>query len=188
MAREDLEKVVAQKVKPIIGEAMHKALGITVPEIEADISDRLKKSPLLDIEINTKTGFKKAKEQFKQNYFKKLLEGNFGNVSRVAEISGLDRRSVHRLISSFSIDVPKFREEMLKSSYLKQIAVQNIIEKTLDNYKASLAPEKLSLMYKEVPTISKDIIKELPDEILSFREAEQEFEKNFCLNLRDCDA
>ena len=179
MSKEDLEKVIEVKIKPLLGEAMHKALGITVSEIEGDISDKLKRNPLLDIVIDTKLGFKKAKELFKKHYFKSLLESNLGNVSRVADIAEVDRRSVHRVISSFKIDVPKFRREMLKSSYLKQITVQNIIENTLENYKSAIHPSKIEMMYKEIPSLSRDILKELPSQILSLHEAELEFEKLF---------
>ena len=179
MAKEALEKVIEHKVKPILDDAMHKALGITVAEIESDISDRLKRNPLLDIPLNTKLGFKKAKEFFKKHYLQNLLESNFGNVSRVAEIAEVDRRSVHRLINSFDLNVPKFRQEMLKSSYLKQIAVQQIIENALETYKTILHPSKIELMYKEAPHLSKEIIKELPDQPLSLKEAEDEFEKLF---------
>ena len=41
-----LEKLIDAKVKPLLEEAMHKNLGVTVSEIELDITDRLK-SPLL---------------------------------------------------------------------------------------------------------------------------------------------
>src|SRR3989338_5834551 len=179
MAKEDLEKTMQQKVKPILDQAMHRSLGITVSEIESDITDKIKRNPLLDFSFDPSMSFKKAKEQFKKKYLQQLLESNFGNISRVAELAEIDRRSIHRLVSQFKLDVPKFRKEMLKSSYLRQIAVQNIIEDTLEQYKTALNPLKLEIMYQQIPEMSKDIIKELPEQTLSLKEAEEEFEKLF---------
>ncbi len=52
MAREDLEKVMKSRIKPIIDGAMQKFLGARIVEIETDISDRVV-SPLLEVEIDT---------------------------------------------------------------------------------------------------------------------------------------
>ena len=179
MSKKDLENTITQKIKPMLDEAMHRALGITVSEIESDISDKIKHNTSLEVSLDISIGFKKAKEQFKKHYVKQLLEGNFGNITRVAELAELDRRSIHRLVTQFKIDVPKFRQDMLKSSYLRQVAVQNIIEDTLDAYKGVLHPAKLETMYKQIPELSRDIIKELPEQTLTLRESEEEFEKLF---------
>ena len=64
MADENLEKVITEKINPMLDNAMHEYLGITVNEIKDDISDKLKKTPLLDIDVNTSVNFKKAKEDF----------------------------------------------------------------------------------------------------------------------------
>ena len=58
---EELEQLIDQKVKPLLDEAMHKNLGITVSELENDISDRLKRIALLEFDVDTKLKFKEAK-------------------------------------------------------------------------------------------------------------------------------
>ena len=71
MPTTQLEEVVSAKVKPMVEEAMQKYLGVTIAEIESDISDRIKKSPML--EISTSIPFKKAKREFKKAYLARLL-------------------------------------------------------------------------------------------------------------------
>ena len=99
MPEEELEKIIDKKVKPLVEEAMQKHLGITISEIEADISDKLKKAPLLEFEVDTKIPFKQAKKNFKKKYLTRLLQLNLGNVAEVARIARIDRRSIHRLIA-----------------------------------------------------------------------------------------
>ncbi|MFQ5620860.1 MAG: helix-turn-helix domain-containing protein [Candidatus Nanoarchaeia archaeon] len=177
----DLENVISKKVKPMLDKAMKEYLGITVNEIEADISDKLLKSPLLDVEINTSIPFKKAKEKFKQTYLLKLLKHKYGNVSMVADIADVDRRSVHRLVKKFGIDVHAMRKEMTKSTYLKEVRVTDVIENTLDSYKQVINPTRMESFYKNVPELSKNITKALPDNYLTLKEAEEEFEKQYVL-------
>lgn len=179
MSVNNLEKTIEEKVKPIVADAMQKFLGVTISEIEHDISGKLKRSPLLDYDVDVSIQFKKAKLDFKKYYLTRLLQNHFGNVSEVARISGLDRRSIHRLITTLKIDVRHYRKEMLRSEYVKQEAVTGIIQQTLDNYKSSLNPQKLDLLYRFAPTLSKDIVAELPEAPLTMDMAEAEFEKKY---------
>ena len=57
-----IDKVVEERIKPLLESTMQKYLGITVKEIQADISDNLKKNPLLDFVIDPNVPFKRAKE------------------------------------------------------------------------------------------------------------------------------
>ena len=91
MPRETLEKVMKTKVEPLVEEAMHKFLGVTVSEISDDISDKIEKNPLITYEINTSLGFKAAKKLFKREFLKRLLQSHLGNVSLVATITGMDK-------------------------------------------------------------------------------------------------
>lgn len=179
MRKENLEKVIQEKIKPMLDQAMHQYLGITVSEIKEDISDRLKKTPLLDLHVDTLIPFKQAKEEFKKKYIIKLLRLRYGNVSDVAKILQLDRRSIHRLIKKFKIDIDKFRKEMMKAEYVKQSAVTDIIEHTINEYKQVINTERLERFYKNIATLSKNIIQELPMNPLTLKEAEEEFEKQF---------
>jgi len=173
-----LEKLIDIKIKPLIEEAMHKSLGVTVSEIEQDISDKLKKYSLLEFEIDTTLSFKEAKRRFKRQYIARLLQLNFGNIAEVARIALVDRRSIHRLVAQ-GIDVQKFREALLRSEYIKQTAVQNIIQESLEHYKGALNQEKYQALYKQAPSISKDIVKEIPETPSTLKEAEREFEKRY---------
>lgn len=174
-----LETLISAKVKPIVEEAMQKYLGVTISEIENDISDRLKKSPLLEIEVDTSVPFKKAKREFKKKYIKRMLQLNLGNVAEVARISGIDRRSIHRLMSELGIDPEDFRRTLLRGAYVKQEEVKNIVEDSFEQYKSSLNPERYQTLYEHAPEISKDILKELPEKPVSLKEAEREFEKKY---------
>jgi len=177
--KKELEKVIEDKVKPIINDAMQKFLGVTIGELSSDISDKLKRSPLLDFDIDASAPFKKAKKMFKRQFVIRLLQTNYGNISKAAKAAGIDRRSIHRLIKELSISSSKFREELMKPEYVKQSAVSSVIEHTLDNYKQVIRPEKLEEVYKNVSLISKNILKELPVVSMTLKEAEEEFEKLF---------
>lgn len=181
MEKEDLEKVVKNKVKPIIDEAMQKLIGARVVEIETDITDKIAKNPLLEFEIDTSISFKKAKDEFKKKYISKLLQTHLGNISKVADLIGVDRRSIHRLIKELEIDVEKIRNNLLSKEYAREEAVKDAIESTLDEYRQVINPQKLKKMYEEAPLLSKDIIKNLPASPLTLKEALEEFEKKFIM-------
>ncbi len=181
MVKEELEEVLKKRVKPILDSAMEKFIGAKVVDIETDIADKLMRGPLFEFEIDTSVRFKRAKKLFKKTYLITLLERHLGNVSKVAEVAGIDRRSIHRMLISMKINPEKFRKAISKPEYMKEEAVKDIIEDTLDNYKQVINPERLKKMYKHVPDISKDIAKELPSAPLTFKEAEREFEKHFVL-------
>tara|TARA_Y100000310_G_scaffold345143_2_gene462162 strand:+ start:1013 stop:1657 length:645 start_codon:yes stop_codon:yes gene_type:complete len=181
--KKGLEKVIRGKVKPIIDNATIKTLGITSPEINVDITDQLLKSPLLDMPLDTTMKFKDAKKEFKKFYIKKLLHLNFGNISQVAKIAGVDRRSIHRLAKEFKFNIDKIRGEMLRAEYVKESKVADILEDTIDTYKSTFNAEKIKELVEYLPKLSKDIVKELPDELITLKEAEEEFEKRFILHV-----
>lgn len=175
--QQDLEKTVETKIKPMLEEAMQKYLGVTVSEIGADITEKLKKGHLLGLDINTKLPFKRAKNLFKKWFLMRLLKTHFGNVSDVARISRVDRRTIHRLVVEMKHDIDKFRVEMAKREYWRQAQVRSIIESALESYKSSIHPSRFDVMYKQAPEISKDIAKELFEPHMTLKEAEAEFEK-----------
>jgi len=177
MAKEDLEKVLKQKIEPMVEEAMHKFLGITVSEIGKDISDKIEKNPLISYEINTAVSFKTAKKMFKKEFLKRLLQSHFGNISEAAKIAGIDRRTIHRDVKDLRIDVIKVRRDMIKTKYYQKEAVDGILRNTFDSYKNVIRPEKMEKMYKNVDKLSAEIVNELPSSEMSWNEAEKEFEK-----------
>src|SRR3989338_6987937 len=171
----ELEHLVETKVKPLLEEAMHKSLGITIQELQSDISDRLKKSALLDIPIDTKIRFKEAKRRFKQRYIARLLKQNLGNIETVAKIASVDRRSIHRIVAQMKFDVEQLREQIDKKEYFKQAAVQDIIQDSLVAYKSAIHPKRYEALYKEAPQLSKEILKELPEIPDALKITEKEF-------------
>ena len=179
MAKKGLEKLVKKKVKPIVDTAMQRFIGITISELNKDISEKLEKSPLIDFEINTKIKFKDAKKMFKKAYLKKLLQISYGNISQVAKTADLDRRSIHRIIRKSDINVGKIREEMIRPYEIRQSAVTSMIEDVLEHYKEVIHPGKLEKVYQDVPRISKQILDNLPERPLTLKEAEEEFEREY---------
>ena len=179
MPVKDLEDSLNKKVKPVIDKAMHDYLGATISEIESDITDALKKNPLLEIAINKNLPYKEAKKAFKKAFISHLLRLNFGNISEVARITKVDRRSIHRLISELNINPDDFRKELFRPEYIKKTEIQNIIENTLDNYKNVVQPEKLKALHNYVPELSQDIVKELPESPLTLKQAEEYFDRKY---------
>jgi DNA-binding NtrC family response regulator len=173
------ERPVKKNLEPIIDEALHKFLGVTIQELNKDISEKLQKSPLLDFNIDTTLGFKEAKRRFKREYLRRLLRVSYGNISEVARRAGIDRRSIHRIVNEAGIDVRRIREEMIRPYEIRQRAVNNIIEDVLDNYKEIIHPQKFQSVYRNVDTVSKGIVTELPKEDIRLAEAEAEFERQF---------
>ena len=176
MAKETLDKVLKRKVEPLLDESMHKILGVTISEFGKDISDRIERNPLIAYDIDVAVPFKAAKKLFKKQFLTRMLQTNFGNISAVAKVTGLDRRSVHRAIKELSIGIKGIRRDMIKADYYRREAVGEILKGTLDTYKTVIRPGKLEDMYENVDKISSDIVKELPAIEMSWDEAEKMFE------------
>lgn len=183
MAKRGLEKVVKQDVQPVVSGVMHKFLGISIDELNKDISEKISRSPLADFPVDTSLPFKEAKKKFKQAYLRRLLRINYGNISEVAKQAGVDRRSIHRIVSEAGIDVARIRDEMMRPYDVKQRVVSNVIEDVLDNYKKVIHPEKLKEVYAHVPELSKDLLDEIPIETVSLKKAEEEFEKEYLMRV-----
>ena len=179
MAKKTLDKVLKEKVEPMLEESMHKLLGITISEFGKDISDRIEKNPLISYPIDISISFKAAKKLFKKEFLTRLLQSHYGNVSAVAKITGLNRRSIHRAVKELGINIKRVRKTMVKTELYQKEAVDSILKETLDHYKRVIRPSRLEKMYKNVDKISSDIVKELPTIELTWDEAEIEFEKAY---------
>ena len=94
MKKKDLEATLKEKVTPLLEDSIERNLGITLPQLGSDITDRLVNSHL-NIYIHARLPFEKAKKLFKKEFLKRELEFHVGNVSRLAKILGIDRRSLH---------------------------------------------------------------------------------------------
>ncbi len=177
----DLEKVIKEKIEPRIEQSLHKILGVTIGELSRDITAKLGKNPFFEFHIDTQVKFKEAKKRFKEAYLKKLLLVTYGNVSEVARIADVNRRSVYRLVKKGKIDISKIRNDMVKAYVVKQSAINSIIEAVLDDYQKVIHPGVLQKAYRNVPDLSREIIENLPEEPLTLKEAEEIFERDYLL-------
>lgn len=171
-----LERVVKEKIEPLIEEAMQKYLGITIAELEKDITEKIEQTgKLVGITVRVDLPFKEAKKIFKKEFLERAIQTHYGNVSEVADIVGLDRRSVHRDVKGLKVDIKKLRERLYKPGYFEKEAVDIAIRRTLDTYKAVIRREKLEQLYQHVPELSEHIVQVLPH-LMRWKEAEREFE------------
>ncbi len=189
--------VIKEKVIPLLEETMEKHWGITIPKLETDITDRLT-NPQLNIYVPQGLKFGKAKKFFKKEFLKRELQLHRGNISHLAKTLELDRRSIHRAIRNLDIKVGQIKgqvkemlsrsaseeelvglsKELSKERYQEEV-VDKAIRGTLEQYKQLLRPEKMEELYKDIPTLSRNIVKFIPYQDWSWREAEQEFERQF---------
>jgi transcriptional regulator with GAF, ATPase, and Fis domain len=177
--RKTLEKSLKEKIEPMLDESMHDMLGVTISEFGRDITDKIEKNPLIAYDIDTSISFKAAKKLFKKQFLTRMLQNNYGNVSLVAKITGLNRRSIHRAVKELGINIKRARKEMVKADYYRKEAVDGILKETLDNYRRVIRPSRLEKMYRNVDKISGDIVKELPTIEMTWDDAEREFERTF---------
>ncbi|MBD3259106.1 hypothetical protein GF371_00580 [Candidatus Woesearchaeota archaeon] len=171
-----LEKITdrKEKIDPVVEKAMEKFLGATVKQVNDDISNRLIEG-FIDFDIDLNVKFKKAKEQFKHAFLIKLLQFTNGNISEAARIAGVDRRSIHRLISRFNIDISKLRQEPYYfREEKKEMYVKEVVEETLGRY--DITKEYSDKVDEET---AKNISKKIPDVRLTFDEAIDMFEKEY---------
>ncbi|MBW3021847.1 hypothetical protein KY328_02925 [Candidatus Woesearchaeota archaeon] len=176
MPEKTLEKTVKDKLKPLLDEAEIKVLGFSIDKLNEDIIDKLEK-PVLRFKIDTSIPFKEAKKLFKKKFFEDLLRAHLGNISEVARISGMDRRSVHRAIKELDINIDKYRSEMIRPDQYRVEVVDEAVKDTLADFTNIINPEKLNNIYKGI--MSKEEIKKIPLREPTLEDAEKEFEKQY---------
>lgn len=171
----DLEMTLREKVSPLLADMMQKNLGLFIPKIESDITDQLKR-PYFYVSLNVP--FQQAKKQFQSLFIQYQLRVHQGNISRVALSLGLTRRSLHRLIRALHIEVRMFRHH-LSLPEIHLAPIDQMLRVTLDAYKTIFKEDVLHKMYQEIPRLSQDIVQLLPQDEITWKEAEIEFEKQF---------
>lgn len=176
---EKLEKTIKKQLAPVVEKTMHDVLGVTIDEINKDITTKLEKGALLDFPLDITVPYKQAKKQFKKHYLRKLLQIHYGNISEVAKQVGVDRRSIHRIVRETKLEVDVIRKEMAKAYEIRQHTIGHIIEDVLANYKRVIHPLKLSEAYRNVNMVSKTILENLPEEPMPLKQAEDEFEREY---------
>ena len=180
MSKTDLEEKIKEKVSSLLEETMEKHWGITIPKIEEDLSGKLS-HPQLNIYVPLNLSFSAAKKFFKAEFLKRELRLHKGNISQLAKVLGIDRRSVHRVIKDLGVDVEKLRKEIQSIEDSQTGFVDHAIRSTLDQYKEVIQPQKMEKMYEEVHELSRNIAKILPHQELSWKEAEKECERQFLI-------
>jgi DNA-binding NtrC family response regulator len=140
------------------------------------VSDKLNK-PLLPTPIDTNLPYREAKQQFRKVFLTALIQRHLGNISEVADIAGVKRETVHRLIKQLKIEVDSLRSHPAKT-YERDTLVQDVVEKSIRKYEPALNPAKVRMLYDNVPDISRQLVKELPEE-WDLEHAEAEWEKVF---------
>ena len=176
--KKDLEETLREKVSPLLEEAIEKNLGISIPKLESDITDQLKK-PILDIYVTSDLSFREAKKKFKKEFLKRELKFHKGNISSLAKSLGINRRSIHRTIKDLDIDLDNVRlHPDTKDSYAQNV-VDQAIRGSLESYKEIFRPERMESIYQDIPMLSRNIVKSLPQHDFLWKEAEREFEKGF---------
>lgn len=171
--------ILEEKLKQLVKDATIKFLGVSIDKLAEDITAKLSKSTFADIKINKNIGYKKAKKLFKKDFLTRMLVLHLGNVSEVAKILGTDRRSVHRLINDFMIDLKKIKRELLRPYDIRMGALSMAIGDVLHDYRGIIHPKRLEEMYRNVSTLSEDIMKDLPEPKLTMKMAEKMFDREY---------
>ncbi len=186
-SKKDLEEAIKDKLSPLLEETMEKHWGLTIPKLETDITDQLT-NPQLNMYIPQHLTFSQAKHLFKSEFLKRELQLHRGNVSQLAKTLALDRRSIHRAIKD--LDLHRQPEKKLfavqddlnsfdsKERYQQEM-VDQAIRGTLRPYKELIQPQQMEKFYQDVPRLSRNIVKFLPYQEWTWKEAEQEFEMQF---------
>ncbi len=176
--KKDLEDTLRERVFSLLEETMEKSWGITIPKVESNIADKLKNSSL-SIYISPGLPFQEAKKKFKKEFLRNELRLHRGNISQLARKLGLDRRSIHRVVKETNIDLEIIRGQEHFPESQQEKMVDQVIRSALVEYKEIIQPQKMEKIYEEVPQLSRNIARILPHQHLTWKEAEQEFEKQF---------
>lgn len=175
--KKNLEATLKEKVLPLVEEQLAKHWGVTIPQLEADITDQLKREDTL-FYISPHTTFREARKQFKAAFLRRELRSHQGNISQLARALEIDRRSLHRVIKELELDIDELRQGDAAEDE-QQVRIDQRLRTAFDQYKELIRPQKLEKMYEEIPALSRNIAKMLPQQHLTWDEAEREFETQF---------
>ena len=171
---ESLESLMANKKK--LENMMHKYLGFSNNELYHDITEKMDDS-FLDFDILSSLNYKHAKNEFTKRYFARLLRKHNGNITLAAKEANVHRRTIHRIIQKYKIDLLELRSHTNKEYTSK---VESVIESYLKNNEYRLNDDKLYVLYKNIPSLTKEIIDQIYfDTSFTFAKAKKEFERRF---------
>ncbi|MAG61096.1 hypothetical protein CL619_04885 [archaeon] len=169
-----LEDTIIDKVRPLIHDSIEKTWGLAIPKLEEDITSKLAKEQTT-IPIQFSLPYSEALAAFKKEFFERELRKHH-NISFLANLLGVSRRSVHRSIKDLGIDVPKISKEEQKN-YFKEQKIYNSLREALLEYRTLFKEDKMQALYSTLPTLSKTLAQELPEqEASTWRKAKRDFE------------
>ena len=175
-----------ENIKPIIEDILKRNIGLSISELNNDITTKLHENPLINYNLNTNLKLKDAKKEFKKEFIKRVLSMNYGNISEVAKQIDVNRKTIHRLVEDY--EIKNIRSFMEKSYSIKERAIGQVIEDVQEGYKEFIHPNKLEDIYGNIPSMTEDLIQTIPIKELTLEEAEEIFEKKFMtkvLNLEN---
>lgn len=179
---ESLDKVLESEVKPIVDRAIEKFLGES-KDIKKEITDKIKEHPFLNLIVNPYMPYKESKKQFKKNYIERLLRLHSGEVTFVAKILDVDRRTIHRFIKELDINMSNIRSLKLTPEYVKKEAISSAINSSLKEAREDASPKKMLELYEQSPEISSILYQGIEFKFLTLKEAEKEFDKEYFSKL-----
>ncbi|MFW5852417.1 MAG: helix-turn-helix domain-containing protein [Nanoarchaeota archaeon] len=153
--------------------------------VNEDITERLS-YPFTNYTVGKEIDYRKAKEDFLKRYIIMVLTRHSGNITYAAEEADVSRRTVHRMIRKFGININRMRTYTEKN--YSEYIISDAIETSVKKYETKMRPKQIDGLYKNLNYITRDImIQSSLGSILTLREAEQEFEKKFfqCLLERN---
>ncbi len=142
-------------------------------------------SSVLKIPIVYELSFKEAKKKFKEAFFRRELEEN-SNISMLAKFLGLDRRSIHRVMQEFSLDVKK--EAELDVEYYQNLKSYSSFKQMLLDYKQSDEGSKKNKW--QIPKIQESLVVSKGAEgpgfgnravAMTWKQAKEDFERRYLL-------
>jgi len=176
--KKGLEEAIKEKILPLIEESMEKHWGLVIPKIEEDISDRLKQSKI-SLHVHFELPFEEAKKKFKEEFLRRELFKHRGNISNMAKFLGINRRSVHRAIKELGIKVDRFEIKKYQPNIYQEDKVKQTIKSSIDQYKGIIQEDKIEKIYQDLPSLSRNIAYSIPQQELTWKQAELEFEKEY---------
>jgi DNA-binding NtrC family response regulator len=180
-----IDAVLEKKIKQLVDESSSRYLGVSIDRLSDDLTAKITKAGLVDIEIDGNKSYREAKREFRRALITRMLLLRLGNISEVAKDLDVDRRTIHRLISELGIDVAKIKKELARPYDIRLDDMNTRIEDVLDRYKEIIHPTKLETMYRNVSELSDSILRELPVVAESLKKSEDDFERAYLKRLLD---
>ncbi len=159
-------------VNSLVEKVLKKHVVTSIDGLADSIKEGIENRLFLD--INLGLPFNDAKRFFMRKYFEELMIISYGNVSKAAKISGLNRRHLHRLAKTLNLKPQQYRIAMQKPyNYLRE-DIMHVLDKKTDYQKSNP---------KIYTKIADDFTKTLSSESKSFIQALKEFEKQYFTSL-----